>query len=105
VLPQRWLRPGAFGRSLCPGRDIRDANRVNYALLLLLWLAFASFTTLHVVLGFVIGRRLGKLRGWLSFLAFPLTPYFGFKARVKWRSTLWCLLLLGYCSLLFLATR
>ncbi len=78
---------------------------MDYALVLLLWLTFASLTTLHVVLGFVIGRRLGTLRGWLSFLAFPLAPYFGFKAQVKWRSTIWCLLLLGYSVLLFFATR
>jgi hypothetical protein len=78
---------------------------VDYALLFLLWLAFASLTTLHVALGFAIGRRLGKLRGWLAFLCFPLAPYFGFKAGIRVRSALWCLLLLAYSVLLFFATR
>jgi hypothetical protein len=78
---------------------------VDLAILLLLWLAFASLTTLHVALAFAIGRRLGKIRGWLSLLAFPLAPYFGFVAAAKTRSLVWCLLALAYAVLLFFATR
>lgn len=78
---------------------------MDYVPLLLLWLAFASLTTLHVALAFAIGGHLGRLRGWLSLLAFPLAPYFGIRAGLKWRSGVWCALVVAYCVLLFFATR
>jgi hypothetical protein len=96
---------GVFGRSLCPVEGIRDAKTVDYVPLVLLWLAFASLTTLQVALAFAIGRHLGPLRGWLSLLAFPLAPYFGIRAGLRWRSVAWCALLICYCALLFFATR
>lgn len=78
---------------------------MDFAILLLLWLTFASLSTLHVALAFAIGQRLGKLRGWLAFLAFPVAPYFGIMAGAKTRAFVWCLLLLSYLALLFFAMR
>ncbi|HEY5961311.1 MAG TPA: hypothetical protein VIV60_32360 [Polyangiaceae bacterium] len=78
---------------------------MDYAILLLLWLSFASASTLHVALAYVIGQRLGKLRGWLSLLGFPLAPYFGWRAGAKTWSALWCILVLLYFGLLLVASR
>jgi hypothetical protein len=78
---------------------------VDFIILCLLWLSFASLVTLHVALAFVIGGRLGKLRGWLALLAFPLLPYFGVVAQARTRSLVWVFLLLSYAVLLFFATR
>jgi hypothetical protein len=78
---------------------------VDYALLLLLWLSFAGATTLHVALAYAIGQRLGKLRGWLALLAFPLAPYLGWIAGARFRSGLWCVFSATYFGFLLVATR
>lgn len=78
---------------------------MDFVLLFLLWLSFASLSTLHVALAFVVGQRLGPLQGWLGLLAFPLAPYFGLRAGLKWRPGIWCLLVVCYSVLLFLAAR
>jgi hypothetical protein len=96
---------GAIGRERSPRTRRIGENPVDYAILLLLWLSFASATTLHVALAYVIGQRLGKLRGWLSLLGFPLAPYFGWLAGAKNWSLLWCVLSLAYVGLLLLASR
>lgn len=86
-------------------QPLETKSTLDFAILLLLWLSFASLTTLHVALAFVIGQRLGKLHGWLALLAFPVAPYFAYLARAKSRSFAWCLLFLSYSILLFFATR
>lgn len=78
---------------------------MDLAILLLLWLSFASLVTLHVALSMTVGHRRGKLLGWLALLAVPLAPYLGFTANAKTRSGVWCLLLASYLVLLFFATR
>jgi hypothetical protein len=105
VLARRGRPIGAFGRGTLAAKATRTQNAVDFTILLLLWLSFSSLTTLHVVLAFAIGQRLGKPRGWLALLVFPLAPYFGFVAKVKLPSLLWCVLLLAYAVLLFVATR
>ena len=105
VLARRSPPIGAFGRGCVAAKATRTQNAVDFAILMLIWLSFSSLATLHVVLAFAIGQRLGKPRGWLSLLVFPLAPYFGFVARVKSKSLLWCVLLLGYAALLFVGTR
>ena len=78
---------------------------MDFAILLLLWLVFASLTTHHVALALAVGQRLGKLQGWLVLLAFPLAPYFGIRAHARVMTFFWVLLLLAYAGLLLVATR
>lgn len=99
--PRPWgLRPLALGPT-----GYLPPNPVDYALLLLLWLAFASLTSLHVALAYTVGKRLGKLRGWLALLAFPFAPYFGWRGAAKALTLAWCFFLAAYGLLLFFATR
>jgi hypothetical protein len=78
---------------------------VDIAILLLVWLSFATWLTLHVVLAIVVGKQKGTLFGLLGLLVVPLLPWFGFAIRAKWRSVAWLIVAVFYGVLLFLATR
>jgi hypothetical protein len=73
--------------------------------LLLIWLTFATWISIHVSLSVTIGSAIGSAQGWLSMLCPPMAPVFGFQAGARGKSLVWLLVGASYLSLLFFASR
>ena len=78
---------------------------MDIALLILLWLSFTSFLSLHVLLAIAVGKALGPFKGALSLLAFPVAPYFGLRSGARKRSAAWLVVGTAYVLCLFFALR
>jgi hypothetical protein len=55
----------------------------------LLVLSFAALVTTHVALTIGLARRPRRWRAWVAFFAFPLAPWWGWKANMRVRGGLW----------------
>jgi hypothetical protein len=78
---------------------------VDIALLLLVWLSFATWLSLHVILAVAVRRQNGRLKALAGFLGAPLMPLFGFAIGAKKRSLAWLISCALYGILLFFASR
>ncbi len=68
------------------------------------WLAFASFVTVHVALAAGLIARKPRWQGAVSLVIVPLAPVFGFSQRLRVRSVLWIALAVAYTFALWRAS-
>lgn len=77
--------------------------RAEFALAVVLVVAFAALVTVHVTLAFGLLRRRPRWRGVVALLVAPLAPVWGWRERMRVRGILWFVAAVVYGIALWLS--